>query len=109
VRSTAHSAACQPLLRQIAPTARLFNHWPDCPDYAAFCPLSGLPPLAGTLVETVPAPIPYLRADSDHVGRWEERITGLVPKGLRRIGVIWAGRPSHNNDRNRSALGTAQE
>jgi hypothetical protein len=27
-----------------------------------------------------------------------------VPKGYRRIGLIWAGRPTHNNDRNRTAL-----
>ena len=27
-----------------------------------------------------------------------------MPAGFRRIGVIWAGRPTHNNDRNRSAL-----
>jgi hypothetical protein len=27
-----------------------------------------------------------------------------VPQGFRRVGVIWAGRPTHNNDRNRSAL-----
>jgi hypothetical protein len=29
---------------------------------------------------------------------------GLIPRGFRRVGVIWAGRPTHNNDRNRSAL-----
>jgi hypothetical protein len=27
-----------------------------------------------------------------------------VPPGFHRVGVIWAGRPTHNNDRNRSAL-----
>jgi hypothetical protein len=31
-------------------------------------------------------------------------MSGLVPGGFRRVGVIWAGRPTHNNDRNRSAL-----
>ncbi len=48
--------------------------------------------------------MPYLHADPDRVAQWAERLDGLVPQGLRRIGVIWAGRPTHNNDRNRSAL-----
>jgi hypothetical protein len=98
------SAELQPLLRQIAPNARLFVRWEDAPDHAAFCALSSLPRLAGTRVETVPAPIPYLRADPARVTQWAQRMDGLVPRGFRRIGVIWAGRPTHNNDRNRSAL-----
>ena len=93
-----------PLLRQIAPQAKLFQRWTDAPDYAAFAALSGLPRLAGTRVENVPAPIPYLRADPSRVALWKQRLDGLVPAGFRRIGVIWAGRPTHNNDRNRSAL-----
>jgi hypothetical protein len=98
------SAELAPLLRQITPRAKLFQRWPDCPDYAAFEALSGLPRQAGTRVEYVPAPIPYLRADPARVALWKQRLDGLVPQGFRRIGVIWAGRPTHNNDRNRSAL-----
>jgi len=93
-----------PMLRQIAPDATLFARWQVCPEYAAFCALSGLPRLAGTRVETVPAPIPYLHADPARVAHWAARLDGLVPEGFRRIGVIWAGRPTHNNDRNRTAL-----
>jgi Flp pilus assembly protein TadD len=98
------SGEVQPILRQVAPQARQFVRWDNVPDYAAFCPLSGLPRLAGTRVETIPAPIPYLRADPGRVSRWADRLSGLVPSGYRRVGVIWAGRPTHNNDRNRSAL-----
>jgi Tetratricopeptide repeat len=93
-----------PLLRQTAPNATLFARWQDCPDYAAFCALSGLPRLARTRVENIPAPIPYLRADPMRIAQWAARLDGLVPGGYRRIGVIWAGRPTHNNDRNRTAL-----
>jgi hypothetical protein len=98
------SAELAPLLRQVAPRALLFQKWSDCPDYGAFAALTGLPRLAGTRVATVPAPIPYLRADPARVALWKHRLDGLVPAGFRRIGVIWAGRPTHNNDRNRSAL-----
>lgn len=100
----ASSAEVQPLLHQIAPAARQFVRWPDAPDYAAFCALSGLPRLAETRVGSVPAPVPYLRSDPGRARHWAERLDGLVPKGFRRVGVIWAGRPTHNNDRNRSAL-----
>jgi hypothetical protein len=93
-----------PMLRQIAPGATIFARWQACPDYGAFCALSGLPRLAGTRVENVPAPIPYLHADPARVAQWAARLDGLVPKGYRRIGLIWAGRPTHNNDRNRTAL-----
>jgi hypothetical protein len=99
----ASSAELAPLLRQIAPGARLFQRWDDCPDYAAFCPLSGLPRLHGTRVENIPAPIPYLRADPAGVVAWRERLDGLVPARYRRIGIVWAGRPTHANDRDRSA------
>ncbi len=98
------SAEVQPILRQIAPNARQFVRWENAPDYAAFCALSGLPRLAGTRTDTIPAPVPYLRADPARSARWAERLSGLVPSGFRRVGVIWAGRPTHNNDRNRSAL-----
>ena len=27
-----------------------------------------------------------------------------MPQGFRRVGIVWAGRPTHNNDRNRSAM-----
>jgi hypothetical protein len=100
----AGSAEVQPMLRQIAPKARLFTRWQDAPDYAAFCALSGLPRLAATRTGTVPAPVPYLHADPARCAQWAERLDGLVPRGFRRVGVIWAGRPTHNNDRNRSAL-----
>ncbi len=100
----ASSAEVAPLLRQIAPCATLFQRWEDAPDFAAYEALSGLPRQAGTRLETIPAPIPYLRADPARVALWKERLDGLVPAGFRRIGVIWAGRPTHNNDRNRSAL-----
>jgi hypothetical protein len=100
----ASSFEVRPLLRQIAPAARQFVRWEDAPDFAAYCPLSGLPRLAGTRIDSVPAPIPYLRADPARSARWAERLDGLVPRGFHRVGVIWAGRPTHNNDRNRSAL-----
>ncbi len=96
------SVEVAPLLRQIAPGVPIFQAWRECPAFAAYCPLSGLPRLHGTRVESIPAPVPYLRARPERVAAWRARLDALVPAGFRRIGVVWAGRPTHNNDRNRS-------
>jgi len=46
---------------------------------------------------------PYLRADPARAAVWKERIGRLTPTASRRVGIVWAGRPTHNNDRWRSA------
>lgn len=79
-----------------------FDHWAKRPDFLAYCPLSGLPRLAGTRLDTIPAPVPYIHADPQKTVGWADRLSTLLPKGYRRIGIAWAGRPTHTNDRNRS-------
>jgi Flp pilus assembly protein TadD len=92
-----------PLLRQIHPTARLFNDWKTAPPFKAFRALSGLPALHGTRPDYMPGDVPYLRADPARSAAWKQRIDRLTPTASRRIGIVWAGRPTHNNDRWRSA------
>ncbi len=96
------SADLQPLVRQLAPHARMFAKWSDCPPYAAYCAFSGLPLLHGTVLENIPAAIPYFQADPARMAIWQQRMEKLVPRGHRKIGVAWAGSPAHSNDRNRS-------
>src|SRR5260370_10362806 len=86
---------------------RVFNHWDGASDFVALCRLAGVPRLAGTRRDTIPATIPYVRADPARVAVWAERLDSLLPPDYRRIGIVWAGRPTHHNDRNRStALAT---
>jgi Tfp pilus assembly protein PilF len=80
----------------------IFDHWERRPEFAAYCPLSGLPRLAGTDLATIPADLPYLRPSETKRAVWAERLAALAPAGTRRIGIAWAGRPTHHNDRNRS-------
>ncbi|MCW3474803.1 tetratricopeptide repeat-containing glycosyltransferase family protein [Limobrevibacterium gyesilva] len=96
-------AEMAPLISQLGPGIRQVRRWEDCPPYAAFCPLSGLPRLHGTRVDSILAPVPYLRADPARAEAWADRLGRLIPPGFRRIGIVWAGRPTHTNDRNRSA------
>jgi hypothetical protein len=100
------TVACSPemqgIVAQLAPGAHLASRWEDCPPYAAFCPLSGLPRFAGTTLDSIPVSVPYLAADPVLVQAWRRRLDERLPQGLRRVALSWAGRPTHNNDRNRS-------
>ncbi len=87
------SVEVQPLLRHAYPWLHLFSRWEACPEFAAFCPLSGLPRLCGTRLDTIPADIPYLQAESGRTAAWAKRLHQLLPPGYRRVGVIWSGRP----------------
>jgi tetratricopeptide (TPR) repeat protein len=100
--SIACSAELAPVVGQLPGAGMLFDHWQDAPDFAAFCALSSLPRLAKTTLATIPAPIPYLRADENRFAAWAERLWHLLPRGYRRIGIAWAGRPTHRNDAQRS-------
>ena len=90
------------LVRQQHPGLVIFERWADCPPSAAFCALSGLPRLHGTRTDNVLAATPYLRADPTRSASWRERLDRIAPRGYRRVGLVWAGQPKHNNDRNRS-------
>jgi hypothetical protein len=92
-----------PLLRQVYPAVRLFGDWRSAPPFRAFRALSGLPALHGTRPDHVPGQEPYLRADPVRAAQWKQRLDRLTPAASRRIGIVWAGRPTHNNDRWRSA------
>jgi hypothetical protein len=92
----------RPLLERHFPGATYFSRWDECPKFTAFCPFSGLTRLAGTRVDNVPTSESYLQPLPDKLAHWRARLDALVPAGLKRVAIAWAGRPTHNNDRNRS-------
>jgi tetratricopeptide (TPR) repeat protein len=88
-----------PLLRSVAGLDAVFGAKEKEPAFDVHVPLLSLPLIFGTQIDTVPAPIPYLRADPDLVRRWRKRVgthAGLT------IGLFWQGNPAHPNDRHRS-------
>jgi hypothetical protein len=96
------SSEVRAILNQQKGVVRTFDRWEERPEFAAYCPLSGLPRLHGTNLRRLPADIPYVRADPAKAAAWRRRLDTLLPAGYRRIGICWAGRPTHGNDRNRS-------
>ena len=99
--------ACNPevvsVLRQQAGVENIIIAPKSLPVFSSWSPLSTLPLIFGTTLATIPMPIPYIRAEPGRIRRWGERIAAAVPAGYRRVGIVWAGRPTHGNDRNRSA------
>lgn len=101
--SVACSGEMLGLLQRHWPGPHYFMRWDDCPPFACYCPFSGLPRLHGTRLDTIPAtPMPYLQPDPALVAKWRERLRGATAPGALRVALAWAGRPTHNNDRNRS-------
>jgi Tfp pilus assembly protein PilF len=63
------------------------------------CPLMSLPLAFSTRRDTIPSRTPYLAVPEEARRAWQDR---LPMNGRPRIGLAWSGRPTHNNDRNRS-------
>lgn len=96
------SAEMEPLLSRLPGVTQYCHRWNDVPGHAAHCRLSSLPYLFGTRLDTVPAKVPYLAVDPARIAAWGARLHQTLPAGRPRIGLAWAGRPTHPNDRRRS-------
>jgi len=72
----------------------------ELPDFDMHCPLSSLPFIFGTTLDTIPSETTYLpQPASERIRTWEDR---LGPRDRPRIGLVWSGGLSHKNDLNRS-------
>jgi hypothetical protein len=90
------------ILAQMPGIGKIVSRWEQTGDYEAYIPLSGLPRLAGIGTDNVPARDGYLAPKAQLVAEWGARLDRLLPAGKRRIGLVWAGRPTHKNDRKRT-------
>ena len=70
------------------------------PPFDWHCPTMSLPLGFGTNLSNIPSNIPYLDADPERAALWGERLGPA--EGNFTIGLVWAGRPTHKNDLNRS-------
>jgi tetratricopeptide (TPR) repeat protein len=98
-----------------APLRRLFEEslcarWPnivlvdgdavDLSMWTHHCPLMSLPMCFGTRIGNIPAPTPYLRANSQRARFWAERIG---ERSMPAVGLVWAGGHTHSRgDKRRS-------
>ncbi len=69
------------------------------PAFDVHCALMSVPRVLKTTLQTVQVQVPYIRASANRSIYWKNR---LGNDGTRKIGIAWAGRPEHPNDRRRS-------
>jgi tetratricopeptide (TPR) repeat protein len=69
------------------------------PPFDVQVPLLSLPALFGTSLETVPAEIPYLRAEPELTAYWRQQ---LASQPGFNVGIVWQGNPGFAGDRGRS-------
>lgn len=94
----------QPELRQLFEglpgVDRVIAHGDPVPDFAYHCPLLSLPKVFRTTPETIRPRRHSLGPDPRLVEEWRKRLRAGA-EGVR-VGLAWAGNPSHLNDHNRS-------
>jgi hypothetical protein len=87
------------LLQSVAVAPQIIATGDPVPDFDYHAAMMDIPGALGITLETIPAGTPYLFADPAAVARYRDI---LPPIGARRIGLCWAGRSSHENNRKRS-------
>jgi tetratricopeptide (TPR) repeat protein len=89
------------LLRGFPGIDELVEYNPDeksSVSFDVFTSLLDMPNVFGTTLETIPAEVPYIFADRARVEYWRTKIS---QPGFK-VGIVWAGSPTHGNDRYRS-------
>ena len=74
------------LMATLPGVARVVSDREALPDHDVRCPVISLPLAFGTTLETIPANVPYLRADPARVSDWRARLSDV--RG-RRVGLVW--------------------
>jgi Flp pilus assembly protein TadD len=96
--------SCQPTLQRLLTSVlgveQVIGSSDPPPPFDLQCPLGSLPFLFGTTMASIPARVPYLSADQDSMNKWRDRLS--KEPGKLKVGIAWAGNPSHGHDRSRS-------
>jgi tetratricopeptide (TPR) repeat protein len=91
--------ALKPLLETCSSLGGLLVSGEALPPFDVHVPLLSLPRVFGTTVDTVPANVPYLAVPPQRIADWGRRLADL--DGFR-IGIVWQGKPTYREDRQRS-------
>ena len=84
------------LLSGLEGVARIVATGDPLPAFDVWTSTMSLPGIFRTTVETIPATVPYLRADPRQVAAWRSRLAALPG---RKIGLVWAGSPRLDESR----------
>ncbi|HWA39921.1 MAG TPA: tetratricopeptide repeat protein [Burkholderiales bacterium] len=89
-----------PVLTIMKGAPRIVVRGDPLPPFEMHAPLLSLPALLGTTIESIPWDGPYIQAPHERVMAWRRAFA----KRRRHfnVGLVWAGRPQHWDDLNRS-------
>ncbi len=88
------------LMRTVGGYDQIFVKGQPLPNFNVQIPLMSIPWVMGTTLQTIPAPVPYLTPDAAKVEHWKDRMAALGT--AKKVGIAWAGRPTHPRDAARS-------
>jgi hypothetical protein len=99
---------CHPALKRLF--ARLdgvdevyaFDESFDSEGWDSWTPPFSVPFHCNTRLESIPAALPYLRADGTLMESWRAALSGISPEADLRVGLVWKGNPQFENDADRS-------
>ena len=97
---------CQPelfTLFQSIPGLEVITQGSPLPKVDVQAPLLTLPFAFKTNEKNIPADVPYLFAKPEALAKWRD----ILPRDKLNIGLAWAGRPTHREDKRRSLKLTA--
>jgi tetratricopeptide (TPR) repeat protein len=89
----------RPLIGRMDGVTAIVRRGDPLPPFDVHCPLMSLAGAFGTTLDTIPAPVPYLHAPAERISSWRIRLASTTAP---RVGLVWSGKPTHKNDRNRS-------
>lgn len=92
-------AGLEELLQDVSGVDIVVSHKAEEEQAGYWVPLMSLPKVLNIQAGTIPVEIPYLTSSESKAERWRKKLT--VTNDYR-IGIVWAGNPLHENDRNRS-------
>jgi hypothetical protein len=87
------------LARGFAGIDRVLDRSEPLPPFDFYINLPSLPRIFATDLASIPAEVPYLQPEPERVARWAQRLGDEAPL---RVGLVWAGSPTHSRDRYRS-------
>ncbi len=94
-------AALLGLLAGVEGIDQLVAHDSPLPAFDVHSPLATLPGIFHTVLETIPATVPYVSVSAERIERWKAIVHGEAGS-LFRVGIVWQGNPKYSGDRQRS-------
>lgn len=93
-----------PLLSNLSGVSQCLPISAEMPGFDMHCPMSTLPLVFGTRLDTIPSDMSYLPPLPEaRIRAWRAHLDDRVgPHDKLRVGLVWSGNPIHKNDHNRS-------